>query len=101
MAIVVIGNTPDLTTTAVKTSAYTATTNQVVRCDPTAGAFPVTLPPAAGGGHIVIKVQSDSPNPVTLLPSGTDTVEGGPSLTLNARESVHLFSDGTSDWMVL
>jgi hypothetical protein len=77
--------------------------NQVVRVDPTAGGFNVTLPPAVGlvGQIIVLKNVSTSTNIVTLLPSGADTIDGLTSQLLTGDHfQVQLISDGVSSWMI-
>lgn len=92
--------TPD-----VKTSAYAAAVGDLVRCDPTGGAFNVTMPSAAtsgAGAFIVVKNQTDSPADVTVLPSGGDTIDGfSYGLVGQERASLGLISDGVSDWMLL
>lgn len=66
-----------VTPTALKTTAYTATVGDLVRCDPTAGAFPVNLPAAsAKPGLLAVKHQSASTNAVTVTPAGADTIDG-------------------------
>lgn len=52
-ALVVSGNFVG-TSAAPKTAAYTAAAGDVVVCDPSAGAFVVTLPAVATGGPVTI-----------------------------------------------
>lgn len=91
-------------TTTVKTAAYSAQPGEIVLCDPTGGVFTINLPKASlvgAGAVIVVKVQSDSNNGVTLTPNAADTVDGvgGATAILYARGAIKVVSDGVSDWM--
>jgi hypothetical protein len=90
-----------LSLTTLKIGNYNAAIGQLVQGDPTGGAFNVNLPAAiAGSGPITIVNQSDSPNAITVVPNGFDTIKGvGSQILLQARDSIQLFSDGVSDWM--
>jgi len=59
----------------------------LLRCDATAGAFTVTLPPSTGSMDVIIRlIKSDSTaNAVTVAGSGTDTISGAASKTLAAQ----------------
>jgi NADH:ubiquinone oxidoreductase subunit F (NADH-binding) len=79
------------------------TANQVVRVDPSAGGFNVTLPLAAGfnGQSIVVKNVSTSTNIVTILRSGADTIDGLTSQQLSGDHFLIEFtSDGVAEWMI-
>jgi hypothetical protein len=95
---------PALTVASVLTSSTTlAQSSTLVRVDPTAGGFNLTLPSAAShaGLPIIVKNTTDSANIVTLLPAGSDTVESSTSVQLSgSRFSVSLVSDGVSDWII-
>jgi hypothetical protein len=79
-------------------------TSQIVRVNPTAGAFNVTLPAAVGarGESIVIKNVFPSANVVTVLPTGGDTIDGAVTYPLSGDHFFAQFaSDGVSEWMVV
>lgn len=91
---------------AIIIGAHLATiTDQLLRVDPTAGAFPLTLPSvvSAGSGFLLlIKNESGSTNLITLTPDADipDTIDGAASLIMNqARQSVILIGDGVKNWM--
>lgn len=80
---------PRVCVTPVKTAAYTAKPWDVVRCDPTAGGFTVTIPRSqVDNAEIVIKNASDSTNTITILPSGQDTLDDVTSLTISVERYV-------------
>jgi hypothetical protein len=85
---------------------YTAsTTDQLLRLNPSAGGFTITLPSAGltpAGFILRFKNESNSTNPILLSPAGVDTIDGAASLTLNvSRGSLMLVSDGIGNWMVI
>lgn len=97
------GPTAD-TVTAVLTSSATLAVGAVARVDPTGGAFSVTLPAASGvgGQTITIKNVSHSFNAITVLPTGSDTVDSEASQVLSGDKFFCGFqSDGVSDWMIV
>lgn len=89
--------------TPIKTAPYTAVFGDIVRVNPNAGGFAITLPVVAGGNTgstILIKNVSNSINAVTVTPAGGNTIEGLATLVMNqAREAVEFISDGVSDWL--
>lgn len=71
------------------TAAYTAEPGEMVICDPTSGAFAVTLPAVTDGFErmeINVKHDSDSGNDITLTPNGSETIDGAATQTIGARE---------------
>lgn len=86
-----------------KTSAYTATSSDcVISCDASGGAFTITLPTASGiaGRLYRIKKSDTSGNAVTIDPNGSETIDGSSTKSLTtAYDSVDLISDGTN-WEV-
>lgn len=92
-----------LSTTTIKTAAYTASANELVVADASAGTVPITLPSAAtvGAGAMVVATKIDtSANLVTVQKAGTDTINvalTSVSLALT-DESLSFISDGTSRW---
>lgn len=89
------------TVTATKTSAYTAAIDELVRVDPSGGAFTVTLPTASGNtGHaITIKNVTSSTTACTVDGNGSETIDGALTYALSvAYGTVTVVSDGTN-WM--
>jgi hypothetical protein len=85
------------------TASYNASVGELVRCDPTGGAFPVTLPQnAAPGDSITVKNQSNSTTAINVTPQAPDTLDGGaiPIAIAAARGAMLLVSDGQGDWMI-
>lgn len=95
------------TVTDVKTSTYTAKPWELVRCNPTGGAFTVLFPDAsaADAGQIIVKNESASATTITVRPlnSTTTTVDGATSYTISAaRGCVAFHPDAVGkDWMAL
>jgi hypothetical protein len=88
--------------TTIKTANYTAVDRDYVRTDPASGTFNVTLPLAANNVNGIIKVKhvSDSGNNVSVIPSGSDTIDDLSSHIVSAREEFSFTSNGVDDWMV-
>ena len=91
------------TVTTTKTGAYNANLGELVRCDPTAGAFTVTLPTAVGatGRRVSIKIIAASVNAVTVGTTGGQTIDGAATdvLVSGARTFATFVSDG-ANWLV-
>jgi hypothetical protein len=89
---------------ATKTGAYTATSSDhVILCDASGGAFTVTLPAASGVMGLVlhIKKTDSSSSAVTIDGNSTETIDGDQTIDLTLQyESVMTVSDGTS-WHIL
>lgn len=79
--------------TPLKTSNYTAKGAEVVLCDPTAGGFSVTLPPASltVGLPIIVKNHSDDVNNITIVPTGQDLIDDDTSAVIAAARASLLF----------
>ena len=90
--------------TAIKTAAYTAVTNDLVRCNSTAGVFTVTLPasPADGAMIGVMDVNGTfGTYAVTVAPNTGKTIEGdATSLVLDVTNAyVELvYNSSTTNW---
>lgn len=100
-----IGAAPRLNTTAVKTSAYTATANQLVPVNAAGGAVTITLPSAsaAGIGAVVVVQKTDtSVNTVTVTRAGSNTINtAATTATISlADEALTFTSDGVSRWTI-
>lgn len=95
-------DSPWFEVTPIKTAAYLATYGQLVRCNPTAAGFTVTLPTASGysGWEILVKNVSASANVVTIDGAGAETIDGAANTTIAAGYgSKRLVSNGSSEWM--
>lgn len=83
---------------------YTVTnTDTVVFADATGGNTTITLPAASGvsGYRFYIKRVDGSSNTVTVARTGSDTIDGATSLSLDIRYmSITVVSDG-SNWYIL
>jgi hypothetical protein len=93
----------DFSVTAVKTSTYTANTNELVQCNPTGGGFTVNLPTAGGrtGKHILVKNVSSSINTITIQPAGAETIDGSTPVLMNiGYQAIHVISNGTN-WVII
>lgn len=95
-----------LTITSIKTSAYTAAIDEVVRVDSSGGAVTITLPTAVGNdgrGVIVKKVDVGAVNDVTIDGDGAETIDGAATIAIVAASEAkgvrRLISDGAG-WLV-
>lgn len=61
------------------------------------GTYTLTLPSAATGWHYVID-RSGSSGVVTLSPSGSNTINGGSSITLDGDSLYYVFAQTNTDW---
>jgi hypothetical protein len=91
-------------TTSTQTSSYTITNSDtVVLVNATSGNVIVTLPAASGmtGYRFYVKRIDSSSNTVTIGRSGSDTIDGMTSFTLDIQyTAVGVISNGTS-WYIL
>jgi hypothetical protein len=96
-----------LTPTAIKTAAYTAVANDLVRVNSTAAAFTVSLPYPATDGDIVAVLDVANKcgtNAVLLGVSGGNTIEGdatGLSLNISGASVSALFNATGTNWKVV
>lgn len=87
---------------AIRTTAYTAELDELVRCDPSTP-FTVSLPTAAGNAGRVVSVKNvtASTNTITIDPDGSETIDGAAAASISSSYGVASFmSDGTN-WMAL
>ncbi len=68
--------------------------------DATAGDITYTLPAWTLGMQLVFKRVDSTSNTVTILPSGSNTIDGSGSLSLLAKQAVTLGAGFRSDWSV-
>ena len=99
----VFGLQPSLTTTAVQTGNYTATANQIVPCDASAGSFTITLPSAAVMGTIVaVKlINVTTSHTVTVQTSTGDSINISGTTTAVLQllgESFEFIASGSGIW---
>ena len=98
-------NTAFIPTTTQSTNV-TGQPGQIVRCDPSPNPITVLLPRASlsPGLPIVIKAVAISTNTITIVPAGSDTIDGGVDYILTpsaVRSSAFFVSDGVNDWMLI
>lgn len=92
------------TTAAPKTAAYTAAAGDVVICDPSGGAFVVTLPAVAQGGPVTV-VNIGGTNAVTLKTADSSKINNvagttGVASGTSVGSSLMAISDGTNWYTV-
>lgn len=94
----------NLLTLVTRTSDYTViTSDEVIICDATTGAFTLTLPAVAGtqGKRYYIKKIDSTANIVTIDGNSSETVDDGTTAALeNQYEAVTIVSDNT-EWFVI
>lgn len=90
------------TITPIKTANYAASISELVRVDPTAGGFTVTLPSAIGqsGFSVAIKNVGSSNNTLTVATSGGQTIDGVSNFTMNNGRQAQTFVSNGAGWMV-
>lgn len=91
------------TSTTVQTSAYTASANQLVKCNTTSGAFTVTLPLSPVDGDIIKIVDvvgKFGTNALTVSPNGK-TIENDTSLILDVNNANISIMYINNNWKLL
>lgn len=87
-----------------KTGAYTAlTSDEVITCDASGGAFTITLYPVSGNaGRVLHIIKTDSSvNKVTIDGNSAETINGSTTYDLIIKyETVKLWCNGT-EWFIL
>lgn len=98
------GNTPfPNVVTDIKIAAYTARYYELVMCDPTAGAFALTLPIARGnrGQMIGVKNASASSNNITVTAATGENIDQSATFVISSSHTaITLVSDGTDWWII-
>lgn len=88
--------------TTIRTTSFTPLANEINLLDPSGGAFAVTVPAAStfnNGDVLGFKYSVASAQTVTLNRSGSDTIEGFTSYTMNQPRGALIFkSDGVDKW---
>ena len=87
-----------------KTGAYTATSSDhVITCDGTSGAFTVTLPALSGlGGFILyIKKIDSSANAITVDGNGAENIDGSATKSISTQYQSITIIAGSSEWHIL
>lgn len=98
------GTTNGTFATATKTTSYTITgTDTVIFADATSGNVTITLPAASGlaGYRFYVKRTDSSGNSVTVARSGSDTIDGMTSFTLDLQYTAFAVVSNGSAWYIL
>lgn len=84
------------------TSNYTASTQDIILCNATSGAFTVSLPPASSNNNKVytIKKIDNSSNLVTIDGNGSETIDDEINQTINEFDSLKIVCDGIG-WKII
>lgn len=96
-----------LSPTSVKTSAYTAASNDLVRCNTTSSVFSISLPsnPTDGDKVGILDVTNTFKiNNLTILPLGSKTIEGNSTslvLDISGTYIELMYVSTTSNWRLL
>lgn len=99
-------NTGTLYPTSVKTSAYSASSNELVRCNTSGGPFSVTFPASPLDGTIIGIVDINNTfasKNLTILPAGK-TIEGDATsyvLDMNNIYVSFIYTSATNNWSLL
>ena len=105
--ITISGGGSSLTPTDVKTSAYTASTNDLVRCDTTSGGFSVTLPSSPADGATIAFLDMASTfatSNLTVLPNTGKTIESDSTsyiLDINGTSVSFVYNLASTNWRLL
>jgi hypothetical protein len=75
-----------------KTGDYTAVAGEMVVCDPTDGAFAITLPTSNPGDHVIVKNVAASSNTITIRAAGGGLIDSGAAV---------LITTGGGWWMLV
>jgi hypothetical protein len=91
---------PLYTITAVQTTNFNASFNEVVRADPSGGGFTVTLPsPSAGTGlTVIVKNTTSSTNTITINSTGGALIDGQSSVTITTGFTAVTFVSYGAEW---
>jgi hypothetical protein len=94
----------DTFSTATKTSSYTiGSSDTVIFADATSGNVTVTLPAASGvaGYRFYVKRVDSSGNTISIARSGSDTIDGMTSFTLDLQYTAFAVVSNGSNWYIL
>jgi hypothetical protein len=99
--------TSGLGATAIKTAAYTAAANDLVRCDTSAGAFNITLPASPADGVMIGIVDiagTFGTNNLTILPNTSKTIESDATsynLDISGASVTFVYNTSTTNWRLM
>lgn len=99
--------TGGLAATDIKTSAYTAVANDLVRCDTTAGAFSITFPASPADGVMIGVVDiagTFATSNLTVLPNTGKTIESDATsyiLDINGASVSFVYNSSTTNWRLM
>jgi lysophospholipase L1-like esterase len=91
-------------TSSVKTSAYTAQVGELVLCDPSGGAFQVTLPLASRankGRRVGVKNTTASTNQITVARSGSQLIDAATSASITQAYACLEFASTGAGWVIV
>ena len=76
---------------------------EIVRCDPTSGAFTVTLPSADDheGDQVIVKNDSASATTITVATVLGQTIDGASTLSLSTARISYTLASNDSNWMII
>lgn len=85
---------------SVRTSGFTASIDNVHRCDPSGGGFTITLPTASGnaGQTIIIKNTTNNTNTITIQGAGGQQIDGQANVTMTSGYESVMFVSYGSEW---
>jgi hypothetical protein len=96
-----INQQQQVTSAVTATVSRTLTTNDnVIAADTTSGNVTLTLPIARNGKEFII-VKIIAANTLTILPSGTDTINGAASLAITIRWTSIWLKAVSGGWLIL
>ena len=102
-----IFSTGSLIPTTIKTTTYAASSNDLVRCNTSGGAFSITMPGSPTDGAIIGFVDINNTfatNNLTILPTTGKTIEGDVTAYVLDMSSIYvsfIYSSSTSNWRLL
>jgi hypothetical protein len=92
--------------TRIISSSYTASINDIVRCNTAAGAFAVTLPADPVDGSIIKIIDIAGTfyaNNLTIIRGGTNTIENDTSVILDINNTAveFIYNTSTTNWRLI
>jgi hypothetical protein len=93
----------DMVATTVTTSNYTASSNDIIKCNSSASSFNIILPLSPTSGDRISIVDATGyfdTKPVTVLPNG-NTIESDTSLILNIKNASVTLIYNSNNWKLL
>ena len=82
------------------TADYSASSNEFVLADASAGAIIITLPTPAANARVAVKKIDSSTNEV-IVDAGTSKIDGSTTFTLKTQYEAYVFYCDGADWYIL